>query len=121
MSVLIKYNDGSEKVFCKSECLASQLKGAKLINISTSEDEARSANEFLNAFCDLSTFFVLKPIEISVDHGNSIVGARVLRKSKMTNRAMAMRWLVKELVQFHNQIDAKLHDIITSMKEAGNA
>lgn len=121
MSVLIKYHDGSEKVFCKQECLALQLKNAKIVNISTVEDDAKAANEFLNAFCDLSSFFVLKPIEISVDHGNSIVGARVLRRSKMTNKAMAMRWLVKELVQFHSSVDSKLSDIINSMKEVGNA
>lgn len=119
--VVIQYADGSEKLFCEQKCLSAQLKDAKIVNITTSDDSARSANDFLSAFCDLSDFLILKPIEFSVNHGNSIVGARVMKRAKLTNKAVAFRWLVKELVQFHSSIDAKLNDIINDMKVAANA
>jgi hypothetical protein len=119
MSVKIFYKDGKTKDFTENECVVAQLSNASIVKIEV--DNTQKADCFLSAVCDIPSYLVLPPVEIQVDHKNTIVGARIARKAKCASKRAALTWLVKEIVKNQANLESRLNDIILTIREKHNA
>lgn len=119
MSVKIFYKDGKVREFTDKECVVSQLNNASIVKIEV--DNTQKANCFLSAVCEIPDYVVMPPVEIKVDHKDTIIGAKMARKAKSTNKRVAITWLVKEIVKNQANLESKLDDIICTIRERLNA
>lgn len=119
MSVKIFYKDGKTKDFSENECVVSQLNNALIVKIEV--DNTKKADCFLSAICDIPSYLILPPVNIKVDHKDTIMGARVARQARCVSKRAALTWLVKEIVKNHANLESRLNDIILTIKEKRNA
>ncbi len=119
MSVKIFYKNGNTKEFSENECVVAQLSNASIVKIEM--DNTKKADCFLSAVCEIPSYVIMPPVEIKVDHQNTIVGARIARKARCTSKRAALTWLVKEIVKNQANLESKLNDIICTIKERKDA
>jgi uncharacterized protein (DUF305 family) len=119
MSVKIFYKDGKNKDFVQDECIISQLSNASMVSVDI--EDVEKADSFLSAVCNAPNYMVLPPIQIMVDHKNTIIGAKIARKAKQTSKRLAIEWLVKEIIKQQVNLESKLDDIISLIRNRKNA
>jgi RNase P protein component len=111
MSVKIFYKDGKNKDFVQDECLVDQLSNASMVLVGI--EDTQKADSFLSAIYNASNYAVLPPVQIKVDHKNTITGAKIARKAKQASKRVAIEWLVKEIIKQQVNLESKLNDIIS--------
>lgn len=116
MSVKICYKDGNIKDFCDKSPLIEQLKDVDHVYITVTEDYGKSAEMFLKSISKVSPFEPLPPVDLRVEKGNTIIGAKLSKEAKELNKSLALYWVVSEIVNFQKRLDTKLSDMVKTIK-----
>lgn len=111
MSVKIKYTDGNVKEFVLGESVASQLKGAKAVEIGSIDTEA--AGQFLSAICSLPISVLIPPVEVC---SSSFGGEKALHMIKKVQRKAIVASFVKMLTKHNAHVHSELTNMISIIR-----
>jgi predicted nucleotidyltransferase len=116
MSVKICNKEGKIKDFCSTESIESQIENASHVHLEVGLDNGKKAVEFLEKLRKASKYTSIPPIDIRVEMGNTINGARIARSAKSLKKSLALYWIIRELTSFQRRLDIRLANIISQMK-----
>jgi hypothetical protein len=116
VSVKICYKNGQKKDFSNESSVADQLKDVDYVHITVTDDYGKSAENFLKCVSEMSPFEIIPPVDLKVEKGDMIIGAKISKNAKNLGQNLALYWLVREIVSFQSRLDNKLNDIIKNIK-----
>jgi hypothetical protein len=116
MSVLLTYKDGSIKNYVLSLPIETQLVDVKCVFIKWNVDDEKIVI-FLADLLKAMKLKVIEPFELCIDKVDcSITKAKMAQKVRGIEKNIALTWLAKEVVNFHNYIDKSLEDLSVHIK-----
>lgn len=119
MCIKLTYQDGTTKEYDPNLPVETQLQNLKLASISMKKEDAR-VSLFLTDLSRAMEFNIVKPFDIEVCEVMTPKGAKARQKIKKAQNKMAVCWLVKELVNYHNHVNKSLEDLAEEMRLAAS-